>query len=120
MIRHPVRFSPSVASTKGTSDIPIGFPFLDGLTLVVLSFASGDGDLHLGEAAFVEVDPGWNERESFLLDLGFEFSQFTSAEQQFSSAQRLVIHGAGLRVRGDVRFHKPEFAVQYMGVGLVQ
>ncbi len=73
--------------------------------LVVGRLSLGQAEFDLGFAA-LEINAKRNEREAALLQLGGQFSDFATMQQQLSITQRIHVVGCTLFVRCDM--HSPE------------
>src|ERR1700739_5005067 len=62
-------------------------------------------------SAVLEIHPGGDESEPFLLRLADQFPQFVFMNKELSRAQRCMIEDVAVLIRTDVRIQQPEFPI---------
>lgn len=101
-------------------DAALVLAFLDGLTLVILAFASSKRDDQLGKAPLVDKQTQGHDGDTGLLGVTGNASDFLTVEQQFAvTVCRVVVVGA-VTVLCDIHVLDPDFAVDDHAVGVGQ
>src|SRR5262249_38642200 len=94
----------------GRTSLPLDFPPLDRLALVVRLLAPGEGESQL-DAAVLEVHPDRHERHPALDGLPDQFPDLLAVQQQLAPPRGVVIAVAAIAVRVDVNVVDPHLAV---------
>jgi hypothetical protein len=92
---------------------------LHGLPLVRVTPAAGQSDRDLRHPPIVKVQSQWNNRQSLLLDVLRDAPDLLAVEQEFPSAQRIVVLPLTVAIRGDMALEEPEFTILDPCVGLL-
>ena len=109
-------FSPS---GYGFAGFLIGGATAFGLALVPLLFALCEGEFYL-DFAILKVHAGGDQRESLLLRLSDQFSNFFFVDQELAGAKRGVVGVVAVVIRADMAVEEPEFAILDQAVGIFQ
>ena len=92
--------------------------FLDGLALVVLLLASGDGNDQLGEPALVDEQAQRDNREAGLLGLAGNAAYLLAVEQELTVAMGGVVVVGAVAVLGNIHVLGPHLAIDDNAIGI--
>src|SRR5512138_3725955 len=101
-------------------DLPVGVPLLDGLALLVLPLAPGQGELDLDPALVADVDPGRHHGQAPFLGLAGQPLDLAAVKEQPAVAERVVVEDIGRLVRADVAFDQEYLAVLHLGIAFLE
>ena len=94
--------------------------FLDGLALVKLALASGNGDDELGKAALVDEQAQGDDGKTGLHGVLGNAAYFLAVEQQLAVAMGGVVVVGAIAVLGNVHAFHPNLAVNDHAIGVGQ
>ena len=95
------------------------FPFPDGLSFVVLSFAFGKGQGNLGLTS-LEVDLEGNEGLSLFFHFTDQTLDFLFVQEEFSGPSRFVVSVVGKGIGADVHVVQKGLSTGDLGVAVLQ
>ena len=85
----------------------------------MLLFAFGQPKLNLRKAPLGEIDAERDEGESLLLRLAEKLVDFLAVEEQFSGAERLVVHDVAVAIGTDVAVVEKDLSVPHASVTIL-
>src|SRR5512137_198448 len=101
-------------------DLPVRIPLLDGLALLVLAFAAGQGELDLDLAPVADEDARRDESEAALLRLAGQALDLAPVEQELALAERVMVEDVGRFVGADMALDQEHLARADLGVALLE
>ncbi len=86
----------------------------------MLLLALGQPDFDLGKAPFGEIDAERDDRQPLLLGINQEFIDLLAMEQEFPSAERLMIRKVAVAIRTDVAMMEKDLSLFHTGITVLQ
>ena len=85
----------------------------------MLLLAFGQSKFNLREAPLGEIDAERDEREPLLLRLAEKLIDLLTVEEQFSGAERLVVHDVAVAIGTDVAVVEKDLSVPHASVTIL-
>ena len=85
----------------------------------MLLLAFSQSKFNLREASLGEIDAEGDERESLLLRLAEKLINLLTVEEQFSGAERLVVHDVAVAIGTDVAVVEKDLSVPHASVTIL-
>lgn len=85
----------------------------------MLLLAFGKSEFDLREAPLGEIDAERDEREPLLLRLAEKLIDLLTVEEQFSGAERLVVHDIAVAIGTDVAVVEKDLSVPHASVTIL-